>query len=117
MKNPSKDKVKEWNARYYQKVKGDLELRERRRVAGKRTYEQGREYANAYKLQHPCVVCGNSDPIVLEFHHIDPSKKERGVSELYSYKLESLIKEIEKCVVVCANCHKRIHAGVVSMET
>lgn len=60
-----------------------------------------------YLQFHPCVDCGETDPIVLEFDHVR-GKKEYNVSELpNSPNLELLFKEIKKCDVRCSNCHKR----------
>lgn len=55
-----------------------------------------------------CRCCGYKKSLrALEFHHIDPTKKEIRISS--TGKWEKLIKEIEKCVLVCSNCHKEIH--------
>ena len=60
-----------------------------------------------YLLEHPCVDCGESNPIVLEFDHVR-GKKYKAVSELMSwdYSLKTLKDEIAKCDVRCANCHR-----------
>lgn len=59
-------------------------------------------------LEHPCVDCGEGDPIVLEFDHITDDKTS-GISDLVGtgVSLDILIAEIAKCVVRCANCHRR----------
>jgi hypothetical protein len=56
-----------------------------------------------------CVDCGENDPIVLEFDHKNPSKKFKPISIMLSghYSWESLLKEIKKCEIRCANCHRR----------
>lgn len=61
-----------------------------------------------YLLEHPCVDCGESNPIVLEFDHDKNNKKEKDISRLISSKcsLDKIVKEIEKCSVRCANCHR-----------
>lgn len=64
----------------------------------------------AYLAMHPCMDCGEKDPIVLEFDHRPRVNKlfEIGravTSSLMSWK--SVMKEIRKCDVVCANCHRR----------
>jgi hypothetical protein len=65
----------------------------------------------AYLEAHPCVDCGESDIIVLEFFdHRDPSIKHKCVSYMATsgaYIWESVLREIEKCDVVCANCHRK----------
>lgn len=61
-----------------------------------------------YLLSHPCVGCGEADPIVLDFDHVR-GEKLAGVSQLVSWarKWEVILAEIEKCDVRCANCHRR----------
>jgi 5-methylcytosine-specific restriction endonuclease McrA len=57
-----------------------------------------------FKL-HPCIDCGETDPIVLEFDH--QRDKLYCVSEMHTHSFDSLKKEIAKCEVRCRNCHKR----------
>lgn len=61
-----------------------------------------------YLEHHPCIDCGESDPVVLEFDHVR-GKKSYNVSAMGSLVLswKSILKEIEKCEVRCANCHRR----------
>lgn len=60
---------------------------------------------------YKCEVCGyDKNSAALNFHHPDPSVKEVAVSELAkSSSKETLRKEIEKCIVLCANCHMEEH--------
>jgi hypothetical protein len=63
-----------------------------------------------------CEFCGFSEcSPALHFHHIDPSKKSFGLSNLSGKSYESLRKEAEKCVLVCANCHHKLHGGLISI--
>jgi hypothetical protein len=57
-----------------------------------------------------CCRCGENDVACLEFHHSNPETKENNVIRMVSRSVKSVIKELKKCVVVCANCHRRIHA-------
>lgn len=61
---------------------------------------------------NPCYVCGESDPVVLEFNHLDPSEKIDNVSTIAGsdQPVDVLIREMEKCEVLCSNCHKRLTA-------
>lgn len=65
------------------------------------------KYIVEYLQNHPCVDCQESDIIVLEFDH--QRDKNKNISTLVSegYSLNTVKKEIEKCEVVCANCHRR----------
>lgn len=61
-----------------------------------------------YLKVHPCIVCGESDIIVLEFDHRDPSTKIGGVGDMArKYSWAKVEEEIAKCDVLCANDHKR----------
>jgi hypothetical protein len=62
----------------------------------------------AYFQTHPCVDCGESDPVVLDFDHVRGAKRYEISSRIGAgYSWEGLLREIEKCEVRCANCHRR----------
>lgn len=71
--------------------------------------QQVRAFIVGYLALHPCVDCGLSDPVVLEFDHRRPDDKLFSVGTAVHRKLSlrSVIAEIEKCDVRCANCHRR----------
>ena len=59
-----------------------------------------------------CQVCGYEKSIgALAFHHRDPEKKDFNISAK-SYAYERLKKEVDKCVLVCGNCHIEIHEEI-----
>ncbi|HKG36876.1 MAG TPA: HNH endonuclease signature motif containing protein [Solirubrobacterales bacterium] len=61
-----------------------------------------------------CAVCGYDRTVVnLHFHHVDPSQKSFAVSVATGKSLAAYLKEITKCVLVCANCHGEIEAGLI----
>lgn len=69
-----------------------------------------------YKKKHSCVFCEESCPECLDFHHKEQSKKSFSISEaLRTHSIDNLVCEIEKCVVLCANCHRKLHAGLLSI--
>ena len=58
-----------------------------------------------------CERCGYDKCIdALEFHHLNPDEKDFGVSCGDTRSLEKLKAEADKCIMVCANCHREIHA-------
>ena len=63
----------------------------------------------AYLRDHPCVGCGESDPVVLDFDHIVPSLKRWNVANMIKdgWGWLTIEAEIAKCAVRCANCHRR----------
>ena len=58
-----------------------------------------------------CEVCGEDDSACLVFHHRNPEEKEFMISTAKSHRFskERVLKEIEKCAVLCANCHLKLH--------
>jgi hypothetical protein len=78
-------------------------------AAQKRQRQRTRNKLTEYLLDHPCEICGEDDPIVLEFDHIDTSIKKTTISRLISghASWDRIMIEIEKCRVLCANCHRR----------
>jgi cytochrome c553 len=61
-----------------------------------------------------CVVCGYDRAMTnLCLHHVDPSTKSFGVSMALGRSLAAYREEAEKCVLVCANCHGEIEAGLI----
>jgi len=59
-----------------------------------------------YLLEHPCVDCGETNPLVLEFDHIGATKKEYNISDLLKQQDQrKIIIEMNKCEVRCRNCH------------
>jgi len=62
-----------------------------------------------YLLEHPCCDCGEKDPACLDFDHRERSKKEGLITRMATdgIKWDRIKKEIEKCDVRCASCHRK----------
>ncbi len=108
--------------------------RERARAWQRQYSEKNREkhaaYRKAWAKAHPrtkliekakikgCAICEEKSPVALDFHHIDPSQKKFSIGGYYLIKTDAEVEEeLAKCVVVCANCHRKIHAGLISLES
>lgn len=64
-----------------------------------------------------CSICGYNRYFgSLDFHHLDPTKKESDISSLRTYSLEKLRKELDKCILVCKNCHGEIHSKIIKIN-
>ena len=81
------------------------------KVQNKANRQRNADKIKEYKSTHPCVKCGETDVACLEFHHSDPTAKEFTIGNSLQRSWPKLIAEIEKCIVVCSNCHKKHHAG------
>lgn len=87
------------------------ECKECHRNYVKEKYQERKEQVSSLKEEKGCQKCGDKRSYVLDYHHIDPLTKEATIARITSNnnKIENIQKEIEKCVVLCANCHREYH--------
>jgi len=81
-----------------------------RRDAQYRHRQRNRIKLWEYLETHPCVECGETHPATLDFDHIDPSIKSFDIGRAVAGShrgWDSIYKEIQKCQVMCANCHRK----------
>jgi len=85
---------------------GILADQKRRKANKEAARQRGRAYVANYFATHSCADCGESDPVVLTFDHVRGTKR-ANVSDMVrdGPGLEIIKAEIEKCDVVCYNCH------------
>ena len=94
-------------ARYYAR---DGVEKERQTVKNRRISQRNRDYVWQYRSTHPCVDCGEDDPVVLQFDHVRGEKRfALALACGHRYSLETIQEEIEKCEIRCANCHLKRH--------
>jgi len=73
-----------------------------------------RSAINAYKVEHGCCVCGYKKcASAIHFHHDRPGEKEFTLATAVVHKMsfDKILDEMEKCALLCANCHAEVHAG------
>ena len=77
----------------------------------KQVYQKKKNDVQELKAKCTCAKCGDQRGYVLDFHHINPQEKENTIARMTSnnYTLEKVYQEIEKCIVLCANCHREFH--------
>ena len=71
---------------------------------------RNRQYVQACKELGKCLICGESRTVCLVYHHRDPSRKKFQIGDISGWSLEVIYQEMQKCDLVCANCHRIIHA-------
>lgn len=103
---PYKDKEKQkacWR-KYYSTHK-EIVAKQRRKQQRKI-----KALVNSYK-KRGCEICKIKHEAVIDFHHKDPNKKEENISLLWrrGWGLARVEKEIKKCNILCANCHRILH--------
>lgn len=63
-----------------------------------------------------CEICGYSKyPGSLDFHHINSDEKEFSIGHRHNLNFDLLKKELDKCILVCKNCHCEIHGGIIKV--
>ena len=101
----SRETVKAQLSEYYQNNPDSQKERVKRRR------QEIREFIQQQKAGLFCVHCGNTDIRVLDFHHRDKSSKEITIATIAQrgWSNEHILRELEKCEVLCANCHRIYH--------
>lgn len=77
----------------------------------KQKYQEKKNEIQELKSQYSCAKCGDKRGYVLDFHHLNPEEKENTIARMLSnrYELDKVYDEINKCIVLCANCHREFH--------
>lgn len=99
---------KHYNANKSSRIKDAADRREKQKKFLK-------EYV--LSLDPKCQNCGESEFICLDYHHVDPKKKKKNVSSIIhcGHSFELLKSELEKCIILCSNCHRKYHAGLLEL--
>jgi predicted transcriptional regulator len=93
---------------------GSVYCKECSKDEGKERFRRFKKKCVDYK-GGKCEKCGYDKYIgALQFHHLEPAKKEFSLSKVRSHEFNDKIKiELDKCILVCANCHFEIHGSLV----
>lgn len=104
----------------YNTLKSFIVFKNNKRIKAKQP-RNTREYRKDIKRKlvkykgGKCQICGYNRCIeALDFHHTNQEEKEYSVSG-GTKSFERLKKEVDKCILVCANCHREIHAGIIEL--
>ena len=114
VRNAKKNKYSSWCKKCFndyerEKWKSSRHRREQNCAKHTKRRMRNRSFVWNYLKLHPCKQCGETNPIVLVFDHIDRKTKLYNVSTMsrMAYSLAKIKNEMEKCRVLCANCHMK----------
>ena len=103
----TKEQRHKWQREYYKKNKERIKQRD------KKYKQELSKFINEIKLKSGCELCGyNEHSAALCFHHKNSENKETEIANLINskYSKKRVLKEISKCIVLCANCHNILHS-------
>ncbi len=95
------------SSNYYLNLKDKTKIKN----SWKKSYLKKQEFLFSFKDKLKCEKCGYDEyKCALDFHHLDPLKKEFGIGNVTTSKFVNKIEEeIQKCIPLCANCHRVFH--------
>ncbi len=105
------EKRRAYDRKYYESY--SQEKKKRKRKLAKKRRDEIQAIVNEYKAIHPCE-CGEKDIVCLDFHH-NNKNKEISISNAVrmGWSLSRIMKEIKKCKIVCANCHRKMRGRLI----
>ena len=102
----TREEQREYERKWFSTPKGHakrIEINKRRR-------HKMRIWFAEIKSNLSCATCGETHPATLDFHHVNPNEKDGAISAMVlASSKKKLLAEIEKCIVLCANCHRKLH--------
>jgi len=103
--------LRKWNKKHYANNKATEKERIKKRRA------EISEWFQAYKSTLNCIVCAENTSVCLDFHHLGDEKKDFNISviALQGWGKKTIVDEISKCIVLCANCHRKVHKGIIKL--
>lgn len=125
---------KETTRRYKARLRGEMpaftprgtgyklpeDLFPKKRNPGRRRMVEALLFVNAVKAEVGCQVCGEREPVCIDFHHVDPATKKYTLGARFSRQTtdpERVMAEMRKCICLCANCHRKHHWGTLDTST
>ena len=103
------EKNKNYQNKYQKIYYSDLVNIQRRKKNLKEIRKSRYILIDKFKKGKCCPECGTTKDLV--FHHTDPDAADHKISQMLSFSLKKLKKEIKKCILICHSCHARFHAN------
>lgn len=104
-KEKQKEKNKEYQKKHYQSKKEYYKEKAHDRKS------ELKQIIDNLKSISVCSSCGEDHPACLDFHHLNPLEKKFNIGSYitHGYSINKLLEEIKKCIILCANCHRKLH--------
>lgn len=113
MKDGLQSRCKDCMATSY-KISRDKKKSHYNSVSNKRA-KNNTKRIREWKESRGCCKCGEDFGPCLELHHTDPSQKEHNPSDLAAFSFKKFLEDASKCVILCANCHRKVHHKIISL--
>ncbi len=107
-----KEARKKYNREYYKEHPFSASYKLHRQKIALLRKQKIRKEIDDYKKSHPCQRCNESHIICLDFHHKEGKESCIADAIRKGWSLERVLKEIKKCIILCANCHRAEHASI-----
>lgn len=106
--------LKKHNLKTITKIKDTVEDRKRKNVVAVNNRRVKLKLLAVEYKGNKCETCGYSKCVdALDFHHLDPNEKDFGIAAKgYTRSWKKVKEELDKCIMLCANCHREIHAEI-----
>lgn len=112
------DAIREYQRNWLRdKLKNDPDYKAKHYANRQNRARQNKENLSKLKEDTPCSACGEYYPsCCMDYHHLDPSVKEKGVSQMIQgNSWKKIEEEISKCILLCSNCHRKIHDKLITL--
>lgn len=91
--------------------------KERQKSNVERNRNRYRQAFKVWKNTLSCIVCGENFGPCLDFHHINDDKDTEVSLLMSNMNLDAVVTELNKCVVLCANCHRKVHCNIIQLSS
>jgi hypothetical protein len=81
--------------------------------------DRAKALVRAVKQSNGCALCEETEVCCFDMHHLDPKKKDFEIWKVANGGVTSISrikKELVKCVVLCSNCHRKVHANLLTVD-
>ncbi len=105
-----REKYRAYSKAYYAAHKTEKHLKEQ----NVKSWLRKRVRLDEYKASCGCCICAENIPAALDLHHV--GKKNFQLAERRRHSAELIAAELKNCMVICSNCHRKFHAGLLSPD-